>query len=407
MQKSDLTSFELPDTPGVYFFRGNKKEILYIGKATSLRDRVKSYFSKDLVVTRSSAIAAMVEKATTLTWETCESVLEALILEAHLIKKHQPPYNTDEKDNKSFNYLVVTKEAFPRVLTIRGRELFDPQKTDRTAFKHIFGPFPQGSSLREALKIVRKIFPFRDTCVPGAGKPCFNAQIGLCPGVCSGAMSAREYAHALTNVVELFQGNFKGLKRRLAHEMKAAAEHEHFEEATRLRKQIYALEHIRDVSLIKGDVRVSSGGEFRIEAYDIAHTAGSETVGVMTVVVGNEAEKNEYRKFKVNEFTNNDVGALSEVLSRRLAHTEWQYPRLIVVDGSVAQMRAAQKVLEAAGVSIPIVGVVKDEHHKPLRLAGNAGLAKLHEKAILLANSEAHRYAISWHRLRQRRSLRA
>lgn len=403
MQREDLAQFDLPDTPGVYFFmRG--RAILYIGKATSLRGRVQSYFSKDLAAARSPAIAAMVEKADSVRVQQCESVLEALIVEANLIKKHQPPFNVDEKDNKSFSYLVITREAFPRVLVVRGRELFDPAHK-LPALRATFGPYPHGGSLKEALKIVRKIFPFHDTCTPGAGKPCFNAQIGLCPGVCAGEMPAKDYARTVRNIAELFGGNFKGLKRRLAREMKAAAAAERFEEAVMLRRQVHALEHIRDVSLIKDDVRVASGGTIRIEAYDVAHTAGKETVGVMTVVEGGEAQKEQYRKFSIRTAGNDDVASLGEMLERRLAHTEWQYPRIIVVDGALPQVRRAQKILKDAGLPIPVVGVVKDDRHKPDHLIGDARSREIYERDILLANAEAHRFAIEWHQKRLRKRL--
>lgn len=404
MQRSDLETYDIPDTSGVYFFLEGRT-ILYIGKATSLRDRVRSYFAKDLTAARSSAIAAMVEGANGLRWQTTDSVLEALILEANLIKKHQPRFNTDEKDNKSYNYLVLTREDFPRILVMRGRELFDPIASKDLKLKATFGPYPQGGSLKEALRIVRKIFPFRDTCIPESGKPCFNAQIGLCPGVCGGTMSKAQYAHTVRNITDLFNGKFHGLKLRLAREMKAAAKAEKFELAARLKRQVAALEHIRDVSLIKDDSRIAPGGSLRIEAYDVAHTAGKETVGVMTVVDHGEAHKSEYRKFKIRTVANDDPGALAELLERRLGHPEWPYPKVIAVDGAVAQLRRAQAVLRKMGVAIPIVGVVKDERHKPLRLIGDKRAAELYERDILLANAEAHRYAIGWHRKRLRKSV--
>ena len=220
MQREDLKQFEVPDTPGVYFFKDVKKKILYIGKATSLLSRVRSYFNPDLIETRSPLIAAMVETAHAIEWTETDSVLEALILEAHLIKTHQPFYNTKEKDNKSFNYLVFTKEVFPQVRVIRGRELF--QDWNQGDIKYTFGPFPNGSALRDALKIVRRIFPFRDEkCKPcdranmQSCKPCFNRQIGLCPGVCTGEVTAKEYTVTIKHLKELFSGNFKGLKRAL------------------------------------------------------------------------------------------------------------------------------------------------------------------------------------------------
>ncbi|HVM73507.1 MAG TPA: GIY-YIG nuclease family protein [Candidatus Paceibacterota bacterium] len=425
MTKEELTALKLPDAPGVYLFRGPKREILYIGKAASLRDRVRSYFASDIAETRSSAIAKMAASASMLTWTETGSVLEALILEANLIKQHQPPYNIREKDNKSFNYLVITKEDFPRVLIVRGRDLF--QKWHDKDIKKLFGPFPQGSSLKEALKIVRKIFPFRDTCTPCSHqntqkyrdqisvktgdnskircKPCFNRQLGLCPGVCSGEVDKKEYAQYVSHIITLFSGNFQGLKRQLGREMKAAASEERFEDAQTLRRQISALEHIRDISLIKDENRISSGGGVRIEAYDTAHTSGTETVAVMTVVRDGIAKKDAYRKFKIKTATNDDVTALKEILSRRLAHDEWPMPRIIVVDGGSAQLRAAERILKDAGVAIPIVGVVKNEAHKPDRLIGDTHAIQAYERDILLANAEAHRFAISWHRSRSRKNL--
>jgi excinuclease ABC subunit C len=125
----------------------------------------------------------------------------------------------------------------------------------------------------------------------------------------------------------------------------------------------------------------------------------------MTVVAQGEAQKAEYRKFKIHSVTNDDPGALQETLERRLTHPEWTFPKVIVVDGSTAQMRRAQSVLKKAGVGIPIVGVVKDEHHRPIHLRGDTKAIVAHEKDILLANSEAHRFAIAWHRKRNRKSL--
>src|ERR1043166_4666501 len=165
MLLEDLKKFDLPEEPGVYLFRDAQGKLLYIGKATSLKDRVRSYFSKDLADSRGQGIAGMIELAARVDYEKTDSVLEALILEANLIKRHQPPYNSAEKGNTSFNYLIVTKEDFPRVLTVRGRELF--QNWKGSDIKYQFGPFPHGGSLKEAMKLVRRIFPFRDSkCTP-------------------------------------------------------------------------------------------------------------------------------------------------------------------------------------------------------------------------------------------------
>src|SRR5262249_5018618 len=217
---------------------------------------------------------------------------------------------------------------------VRGRELFTRWK--ESDIKYQFGPFPHGLSLIEAVKLVREIFPFRDSkCTPcpeqklkpgHVCRPCFNRQIGRCPGVCTGEMSKEEYAKTVRNIKDLFEGKFHGLKRRLAEEMKKASETQEYERAQRLKWQVDALTHVRDVSLIKDEYRAAPGGPVRIEAYDIAHTAGNETVGVMTVVAGGEAQKDQYRKFKIRTVTNDDPGALAETLERRLNHSEWTLP---------------------------------------------------------------------------------
>jgi excinuclease ABC subunit C len=399
---------KIPDTPGVYFFLDKQKKLLYIGKATSLRSRVRSYFASDLHKTRGPVIVKMIEKAQSIDWRATDSVLEALILEANLIKHYKPKHNTDLKDDKSWNYVVVTKEDFPRVLLVRGKELLQ----QKFAPAHTFGPFPHGLQLKEALRIIRKIFPYRDTCTPAPEmikegkkpKACFNATLGLCPGVCSGALSKTEYRKIVRRIVMLFQGKKLELIKSLERDMKSLAKAERFEEAARLRKQLFALQHIQDVSLIKDEYRspAAPGVNRRIEAYDVAHLGGSASVGVMTVVENGMALKNEYRKFRIKAAkAGDDTGALREILSRRLGHEEWPMPRIIVVDGSTAQLNAAQKVLVEHGVNIPVVGVTKDEKHRPRAIQGDKAIILGRENDILLANAEAHRFAITYHRKRR------
>jgi excinuclease ABC subunit C len=394
---------KLPDNPGVYIFRGPKRAILYIGKATSLKSRVASYFRRDLIATRGPLLVAMVEAASVVDFIETDSVLEALILEAHLIKKHQPLYNTKEKDNKSFNYVVITKEDFPRVMTMRGREL----ETKGTEIKYSFGPFPQGSVLREALSLVRKIFPFRDKCKPGSGKPCFNAQLGLCPGVCVGTISRTEYGKTIQRIKLFFEGKKRALLSGIERDMNKAAKELKFEEAARLKKTLFALTHIQDIALLKaafdsGNPRTALGQgdrqDFRIEAYDAAHISGTSTVGVMVVLENGEVKKSDYRKFKIKTATNDDNASLREMLERRFAHTEWPMPKLIVIDGGKAQVNTTRKALAEWGLGIPVVGVVKDEFHRPREIIGDARARTAYDRAILLANSEAHRFAIAYHR---------
>lgn len=410
----------LPDSPGVYIFRGGiRSAILYIGKATSLKSRVASYFRRDLIATRGPILVGMVESAKSVDFIETDSVLEALILEAALIKKHQPAYNTKEKDNKSFNYVVVTKEEFPRVMTMRGREL----ETNSSAIKYSFGPFPQGSVLREALTIVRKIFPFRDTCKPNSSKPCFNAQLGLCPGVCANTITKTEYSKNIKRIKLFFEGKKKTLISGLERDMKLSAKNLKFEEAGRIKRMIFALNHIQDVALLKADYHSELRSDlknlgprsdlsfaetlFRIEAYDVAHISGTNVVGVMVVLEDGELKKSEYRKFKIKTSTNDDNASLKEMLERRFNHGEWPLPDLIVADGGTAQVNTIEKVLSIMGHKIPVVGVVKDEHHKPKGiLYGKRSDLKspkrsdlyVSARTILLANSEAHRFAIGFHR---------
>ena len=407
----------IPDSPGVYFFLGKNKKVLYIGKATSLRDRVRSYFAPDLHEVRSPLIANMVAAAAGIDWRATDSVLGALLLEAGLVKTYKPKANTDLKDDKSFNYVVITKEDFPRVLVVRGKEL----SRGDTSSKYTFGPFPHGMQLQQAMKLIRKIFPFRDKCMPGqparpdghsgGSKPCFNRQLGLCPGVCSGEVTKQEYRRTIRHIVLLFEGKKKQLIAALNKEMRAAAKEEEFEQAKELQRQMYALQHIQDVSLIKEEYRSPSTTlgtirSDRIESYDIAHLRGSAAVGVMTVVASGEAQKSEYRKFKIKSAkAGDDAGALTEVLSRRLGHDEWPLPRIIVVDGGAAQINAAQRVLAEYSMSIPVVGVVKDEKHRPRNIIGDRELIKDRERDILLANAESHRFAIGYHRKTSRKEF--
>ena len=405
MTKEQLSKKKLPDTPGVYFFLGTRKQILYIGKATSLHSRVKSYFTDDLKEKRSELIEKMVHEAKTLEYTETDSVLEALILETNLIRTHKPVYNTRSKDDKSYNHLVITNETFPRVLVVRGKDLTE-QFTEKE-IKYEFGPFPSGTLFKEALKIVRKLFKFYDTAEPVGqekskflkGKIDFNRQIGLYPR----QVSKPEYDKTIRHIKLFFQGKKHQLIRELEKEMLTLAKQERFEEANVAKKRIFALNHIQDIALIKDDSRMYRDDKrVRIEAYDVAHMGGKDMVGVMTVIDSGEVAKDEYRKFKIKTLDNaNDTAALKEMLDRRLNHPEWPLPQIIVVDGATAQKNAAEAVLKARNIVIPVVAVVKDDRHKPTRLIGQKHLLELHQQSILHANAEAHRFSITYHRLKR------
>ena len=255
MKKEDLHSLQIPDNPGVYFFLGVIKKILYIGKATSLRNRVRSYFALDIREKRSELIENMVREAITVEWTETESVLEALILETNLIRSHKPRYNTRSKDDKSYNHLVITNEEWPRVLVVRAKDL--TEQFTKKDIKYEFGPFPNGGLFREALKIVRKLFKYYDTKIPVGsekskvtkGQIDFNRQIGLFPDV----ESRVEYLKTIRHIKLFFEGKKQQVIKELKREMMVAAKKEEFEKAASLKRRVFALEHIRDVSLLRTD----------------------------------------------------------------------------------------------------------------------------------------------------------
>ncbi len=412
MKREDSNLKAMPEVPGVYIFRSTKNIVLYVGRATDLRSRVRSYFSDRLAVDRGQRLTEAVKQTKHIETIETDSVLEAYILEANLIKKYQPTFNVIDKDNKSFQFIGITKEDFPRVLVIRGREL--EQGTIEATFSDIFGPFPKGAILKEALRILRKILPFHDKCASynpqrkKQQKKCFQAQIGLCPSVCDGTMDKEGYKKRIREIRLFLGGKKKQLIRMLEKDMKQYAQKQEFEEAESIRKRIFALQHIQDVSLLKKDNTETENNNtsFRIEAYDIAHTAGTQTVGAMVVLVDGETTPSEYRVFTVRNATEgDDVGALREILSRRLGHPEWKMPNLIVVDGGKTHITAAEAVLKGNEIQIPVVSVVKTEKHTPREVLGPTEYTQAHEKEIITANAEAHRFATARHKRKRSKAM--
>ncbi len=410
MKSKQLKKIKLPDKPGVYFFKKGKT-ILYIGKATSIRSRTRSYFSKDLIATRGPTIVDMVFKASNITWQETDSVLESLLLEAELIKKYQPYYNVQEKDDKSFNCVVITREDFPKVLVIRKRELVSDNLAKKK-YQAVYGPFTNGMQLREALKIIRRIFPYIDDQSSKRDNAEFYRQIGLSPET-NNEETKKIYKETIKNLKLFFSGKKKDVVRNMKKEMKEKAKEKNFEYAAKIRNRMFALEHINDISLLKEDAVSSlekkyfdTRASFRIEAYDIAHMSGKNMVGVMVVIEDGQATKQEYKKFIVRtQSGSNDTGALEEVLSRRLRHIEWGLPNLIAVDGGKAQENVAKQVLNRYQFDIPVVAVVKDDKHKARAIMGDGTLIKTYKKSILLANSEAHRFAIAFHKLKRSKNF--
>jgi len=397
MNRDHSSIKKLPDSPGVYFFLGKNKKILYIGKATSLRDRVRSYFNDDLVDSRGKRIVDMVIASESVEFRETDSVLEALILEVQLIKSHRPEYNVISKDDKTFNFVVITSETYPRVLKVREKDLSHFEEKNIQA---LYGPFPHGGQLNEAMKIVRKIFPYFDTkksldqmSEKDKKRLLLNQQIGLYPQ----NATEEEYKKTIKHIKLFFEAKKKQLIKELEREMKVHAKKEEFEKADELKRKLFALTHIQDVTLIKKERRRPKS-YFRVEAYDVAHTAGKDTVGVMVVLEDGEIDRGGYRKFILSKEQNDDIASLKEILERRLNHTEWTLPKLIVVDGGKTQKSAAEKVLREFGYEIPVSSVVKDEKHRPKSILGQKKYRENFSEDIIRANAEAHRFVLSYHR---------
>ncbi len=409
---------KLSQSPGVYIFKDKKGGILYIGKAASLRSRVGSYFSIPLTppLVRVEGkggrpIEAMIDQVADIETRETDSVLEALILEANLVKKYQPKYNVRLKDDKSFVNIEITKEDFPRIFVSR------PTLRKKYKVQKIFGPYTSAKSAREALKIIRKIFPYHAGQV-GTEKGCLYAQIGLCPAPYDGKISKEDYQKIIKKIEMFLAGKKKRVISELEKEMDSAAKEENFEKAAEIRNRIFALKHIRDVALIfketplsqslspKG-ARESMEKIFRIEAYDISNIFGKYATGSMIVFTDGQVDKGEYRKFKIKTVEGiNDVGMMKEVLRRRLQHKEWTLPNLIFIDGGIGQYNGAQSVIRETGLHIPIVALAKGPDRKGEKIFSSIPI-KIDVNFIKAIRDEAHRFAIWYHRQLRRKGLLA
>ncbi len=390
---------EFPETPGVYLMYGAEGALLYIGKAANLKRRVSSYFTRP----HDRRIERLVAQIRRIDYRETGTAIEALILEAALIKERQPPFNVREKDDTTFLFVEITREPFPRLLLVRSR---DPVLGRR------YGPFTSPSSVREALRIVRRIFPYQTHApheIGALSKPCFEAQIGLCPGTCVGRVSRDEYRATIRRIALFFEGKKERVVRSLEREMLAASRGLAYERAERLKRQLFALTHIHDVALVsESEVRDPEGdlrAPLRVEGYDISNTGGTNAVGVMVVSLDGRPAPPSYRKFRIRSVTgSNDVAMLREVLDRRLKR-DWPRPELILVDGGLAQVGVARAAVSNAGAAIPVIGIAKGVLRTANRFVGRipSGLRRLD---LIALRDEAHRFAVSYHRsLRSRATI--
>ena len=407
-QRSSLikkTLSKLPFSPGVYFFRDQKGQLLYIGKAASLKDRVGSYFQN--INNQNRPIEWVLDKVLKIEYQMTESVLEAYVLEQSLIKKHQPPYNILGKDDKSFCYVIFTQEKFSRILIVRetDKHRFMQKKDGEVRAKRIIGPFVSRKILEEVLRILRKIFPYHSLDQPSE-KKCFDFQIGLCPGPYAGKIGVREYAKNINAIKAVLLGRKNIWLKKEERQMRKLAQEKRFEEAAVLRNKILALKRLKDISLLKEDekeVVFEERNKKRIEGYDISSLAGQLFVGSMVVFQGDQGifipDKKQYRRFRIkNKLIQDDFSAMREVLERRFSRQDWPLPDLILIDGGEEHLKLAKNVLGKNIEKIGLLAVAKGPTRKKIDLRHSGPQICLDEKAIRQIRDEAHRFAITYHR---------
>lgn len=382
---------KFPDSPGVYLMRDISGEIIYIGKATSLRKRVGSYFSH-ILNTKTEKLVRDIES---IDFRKTESVLEALILEANLINLYKPKYNIKLKDDKYFVNIVITKERFPKILVIRAN---DRKKIN---VRYIFGPYTSKQEARKVVDVLVKIF-FQKS--GGSLTEKLYRQY-YAKGYDSGKLgeiSEEEYSKSILYIRSFLEGKTTKVIKNLEVEMKRASGLENFEKAAELRDQIFSLNHIRDIAFIKrDDLFLEKGTDLkRIEGYDISNISGEFAVGSMVVFSGRKSDKDEYRKFKIKTVKGaNDLAMMDEVLRRRFSNN-WPIPNLIIMDGGIGQVNIAKTILSNLGLEVPIVGIAKgpDRKGEKLFFSGPKGFMFPDVELIKKVRDESHRFAISYHR---------
>ncbi|MCK5259732.1 MAG: excinuclease ABC subunit UvrC [Candidatus Omnitrophica bacterium] len=407
----DNTIKNLPLTSGVYLMKDARGKVIYVGKAVSLRQRVQSYFRKsrgkdpktDLLVAEIAGIGHI---------ETA-SEAEALILEASLIKKYGPKYNIELRDDKSYPFIEITGESFPRISIERPRR-------KKKASKY-YGPYVKVGLIREALTLLRSIFPFR-TCDPFLKKECLDYHIGLCDAPCTEKIGKKEYAKNIRNVCLILEGKKDALYRRLSKEMERLSAAHKFEKAAVVRDQLRAIGALysgtKDINYYKEAEQLQRALNLprlpeRIEAFDISNIMGNQAVGSMVAFVNGKPDKSNYRRFHIREVEGiDDFRMIAEVVKRRyrrLRNEGLLFPDLVVIDGGKGQLSAALAELRVLDVDIPVASLAKREEEVFLprkRDAVRLRKDSLGLKLLQRMRDEAHRFAITYHRsLRTKRAL--
>jgi len=441
-EKLDL----LPKGPGIYKFLNKEGKILYIGKATNLRTRVKSYFSSDLY--DRPRIKQMIPHIDDVQVVQTNNEIESLVLESVLIKEHQPFYNSDKKDDKSYVWIYIsTKDKFPTVKIVR---MINTKEFKRG---QLFGPYPSSSATKRIFTYLRKIYPFC-TCKKENSKECLYFHLGLCPGPHQGHISEGDYRRNINEIIKFLKGRKRGQIKEMEKKMYEYSKEKRFEKAAQLRDRINDLKYLgekidfepddtektykeRRKELLKeefDDLRAELGFKElnRIECYDISNIQGKQAYGSMVVAVNGEIRRDQYRIFKVDDITEpNDPAMLKRVLERRFDKKNkekyLQDPDLLLIDGGKSQLSALIPLLEDTipnGTNLMGISkgkrfkrkgsklmdefwlVVKDKEFKKDSKYENTNQKDYSVKRINIKNKsilvdlrdEAHRFAILHHR---------
>lgn len=408
---------DLPKNPGVYFHKDKSGEIIYVGKAANLRNRVRQYFQKSRL--RDPKTDALVAEIVDVDWLELETELDALFVEAEMIRRYMPRYNILLRDDKSFVYIRIDmKSDYPSVSFTR-RPLDDSAE--------YIGPFLSKLSISKAMKYLRRIFPYSTHTATNLPKrACLQAQLGLCPGLEADMTSLEDYKRNLRRLIGYITGKRKKIINELEIEMKSKAKNAEFEEAAKLRNKLLSIKRLdnqiifgdrenMDISKDHGLVELSGilniNPPRRIEGFDISHMQGTDTVASMVVFISGVPDKGEYRKFKSRIKGNDDFIHMRETMTRRFSEKnikKWGKPDLILIDGGKGQVSSALGVLNELSIDIPIIGLAKRYEEIIIPKSDPSSTKLLFEVVALKSTSdglkllqrirdESHRFAVSYH----------
>jgi len=396
----------LPTSPGVYFHKDSSGEIIYVGKASNLRNRVRSYFQSQK--SHDFKTKVLVDEIKDVDWLEVGSEVEALFLESAMIKRYQPKFNILLRDDKNFLYVRISKEEYPRVSYTR-RPMDD--KAD------YYGPFTSSWAIKQAMKQLRRSFPYvTHRTLPK--RACLHYHIGLCPGPEVDAISPQAYKKSISQLKRYLNGKGGEVVRALERDMSRASQGQNYEQAASIRDQLKHLKSLqkqhlfgreelfelsRDQALVDlKDLLELEQIPRRIECYDISHLQGSHNVASMVVFSDGVPNRGEYRKFKMRTPGNDDFAHMHEVASRRVKRWEsWPPPDVLVIDGGKGQVGAVQAVFDSYEIDVPIIGLAKryetiiipGDEYKEVNLDKNTHLLKL----LQHIRDEAHRFAVTYH----------